>query len=155
MAIQPEERFDNIKRALFDHIETNYTTTTKWFQGSNVLDTTAETEWVWFGIVAVARRRPMRQVGNNYGNLVTLLVQAIIYVKPTETITRIDAIRDAIVGVLRTPAIQIVDRVGSTGNLGSLHGQDVISENDLGIENDLHMYQVTFSFDFLEEHSVG
>lgn len=154
MAIQPEERFDNVKRALFDYIEINYTETTKWFQGSNVLDTTAITEWVWFGIVGVARRRPMRQVGSsNIANLVTLLVQAIIYVKPTDTITRVDAIRDQIVGVLRKPAIQIVDRVGSTGNLGSLHGQDVINENDLGIENDLHMYQVTFAFDFLEEHS--
>lgn len=153
MAIQPEERFNNVKRALFDYIETNYTETAKWFQGSNVLDTTAITEWVWFGIVAVARRKPMRQVGSNIANLVTLLVQAIIYVKPTETITRVDAIRDEVVGVLRKPAIQIVDRVGSTGNLGSLHGQDVINENDLGIENDLHMYQVTFEFDFLEEHS--
>ena len=83
MAVQPEERFDNVKRALFDYIESNYTTTAKWFQGSTVLDTTAITEWIWIGIVGVARRRPMRQVSNNIGNLVTLLVQGIIYVKPT------------------------------------------------------------------------
>ena len=153
MAIQPEERFDNIKRALFDYIESNYTTTTKWFQGSNVLDTTAIAEWVWFGIVGVARRRPMRQVSGNFGNLVTLLVQAIIYVKPTETITRVDALRDVIVGLLRKPAIQIVDKIGSAGNLGKMYGQDVVNEADLGIENDLHMYQVTFGFNFIEEFS--
>lgn len=153
MAIQPEERFNNIKRALFDYIETNYTETTKWFQGSNVLDTTAITEWVWFGVVSVARRRPMRQVSNNWGNLVTLLVQAIIYVKPTDTITRVDAIRDVVVGLLRKPAIQIADRVGSAGNLGTMYGEDVVNEADLGIENDLHMYQVTFAFNFLEEFS--
>lgn len=151
MAIQPEERFDNIKRALFDYIETNYTTTSKWFQGSNVLDTTAITEWVWFGIVGVPRRRPMRQVGNNWANLVTIALQAIIYVKPTETITRTDAIRDVLVGILRKPAIQIVDQVGSTGNLGKMFGQDIESEVDLGIENDLHMYSIVFGFSFLEE----
>lgn len=153
MPIQPEERFSNIKRALFDYIETNYTETTKWFQGSNVLNTTAITEWVWFGIVGVARRKPMRQVGSNIANLVTLLVQAIIYVKPTDTITRVDAIRDVVVELLRKPAIQIVDRVGSAGNLGTLYGQDVINEADLGIENDLQMYQVTLGFDFIEEFS--
>jgi|CXWL01.1.fsa_nt_gi hypothetical protein len=154
MAIQPEERFDNIKRALFDYIETNYTETAKWFQGSNVLDTTAITEWAWFGIIGVARRRPMRQVGSsNIANLVTLLVQAIIYVKPTATITRVDAIRDEIVGVLRKPAIQIVDRVGSAGNLGTLYGQDVVNEANLGIEDDLQMYQITLGFNFIEEFS--
>ena len=63
-----------------------------------------------------------------------------------------DAIRDVIVGLLRKPAIQIVDQVGSAGNLGKLYGQDVVHEADLGIENDLHMYQVTFGFDFLEEY---
>lgn len=153
MAIQPEERFDNIKRALFDYIESNYTTTTKWFQGSNVLDTTAITEWIWFGIVGVVRRQPLRQVSNNFGNLVTLLVQVIIYVKPTETITRVDALRDIVVALLWKPAIQIVDQVGSAGNLGKLYGQDIVHESDLGIENDLHMYQITFAFDFLEEFS--
>ena len=153
MAIQPEERFDNVKRALFDHIETNYTETAKWFQGSNVLDTTTETEWVWFGIAGVARRRPMRQVGNNIANLVTLVVQAIIYVKPTETITRISDIRDEVVGVLRKPAIQVVDRAGSTGNLGKLHGQDILNEVDLGIENDVHQYSITFDYLYLEEFS--
>lgn len=152
MALQPEERFNNIKRALFNHIETNYTETTKWFQGSNVLDTTAITEWVWFGIVATAGRRFLRQVrDSNFGNLTTILVQAIIYLKPTATIIRVDAIRDEVVNVLRRPNIQIVDRVGSAGNLGKLVGQDILNENDLGIENDLHIYQITFAMDFIEE----
>lgn len=153
MAIQPEERFNNVKRALFDYIETNYTETAKWLQGSNVLDTTAITEWAWFGIVGVARRRPTRQIGSNWSNLVTILVQAIIYVKPKINITRIDAIRDVIVNLLRKPAIQIVDRVGSAGNLGTMYGQDVVNEADLGIENDLRIYQVTFGFDFIEQFS--
>lgn len=154
MAIQPEERIDNVKRALFDYIETNYTTTTKEFQGSNFLATTAETEWVWFGIVGFVRRRPARQIGSsNWGNFVTILVQAIVHVKPTETITRIDTIRDNVVNVLRRAVIQVVDRVGSTGNLGKLYGNDILDEVPLGIDDDINRYAITFSFDYIEEFS--
>ena len=153
MAIQPEERQENVKSALFDYIETNYTTTSKWFQGSNVLDTTAISEWVWFGIVGSSRRF-VRQVGTNMGDLVTFLVQAVIYVKPTETIVRIDRLRDIVVNLLRRVAIQVVDRVGSAGNLGKLYGQGLVGDVPLGIVDDVDQYSLTFAFSYLEEYSV-
>lgn len=153
MAIQPEERFNNIKQSLFNHIETNYSTTTKLFQGSTEIDTTAETEWVWFGIPGVAGRKFVRQVGANLGNIVTLLVQAIIYVKPTTNITRIDAIRDIVVNLLRRASIRVVDHVGGTGNLGKIYGSDLLDETNLGIVDDIYQYSLLFGFKYLEEFS--
>lgn len=155
MAIQPGERIENIKRALFNYIASNYSETTIWFQGSNVLDTTGQTEWVWFGIVG-SSRQPMRQIRQdsaNMGNLVTFLIQAIIYVKPTETITRIDGIRDVVVNLLRRPIIEVTDRIGSTGNVGRLAGKEIQTDIALGIENDLNTHSLTFEFDFIEEFS--
>lgn len=153
MAILPEERIENVKRALFDFIETNYTLTTKWFQGSNVLDTTAITEWVWFGITGSDRRFLRHVRRENLGNLVTFFVSAIVYIKPTETITRIDLIRDTIVNLLRRASVQVVDRVGSAGNLGKLYGKELLSDIPLGIEDDLDRLSLTFAMEYIEEFS--
>lgn len=152
MAILPQERTENVKRALFDYIATNFTETAIQFQGSNVLDTTAQTEWTWFGITGSSRRY-VRQTRSNFGNLVTFFIQAIIYVKPTQSITRIDAIRDAVANLLRKASIQVVDRIGGTGNLGKLYGREILSDVPLGVENDIMMHSLTFAFDYLEEFS--
>lgn len=154
MAIRAEERFNNVKQSLFNHIESNYTTTTKLFQGSTEIDTTAETEWVWFGIPGVAGRRFVRQVGSNLGNIVTILVQAIIYVKPTTNITRVEAIRDIVVNLLRRANIQVVDYVGNNANLGKLYGQDLLDETNLGIVDDTYQYSLLFNLSYLEEFNA-
>ena len=155
MPIQASEKSENVKRSLFAYLTTNYTTTALQLQGSDVVDTTALTEWVWFGIPAVAVRQFIRSYSSvEHADLATYLVTAEINVKPTTAITRIDAIADVIRNLLRRPSISVVDYVGAgNGEVGKLLGQGVMSEVTLPIENDLQKHVITFRMQYLEKYA--
>ncbi len=148
----PEGRIENVKRSLFSYIVANYSTTALQLQGSDVLDTTAITEWVWWGLTGVGGRTLARNIrDNSHGELATYLVTAEINVKPTTNITRIDAIADAVRNLLRQVSIPVTDYVGGTGVVGSkLLGRGVYSEQPFPIENDLQRHVILFRMQFLE-----
>lgn len=151
----PEERTENLKLALFSFIETNYTLTSKEFQGEIALDTTAIAEWVWFGMVGETGRRFMRHAnGNNLGELVDHVLECIIHVKPTSTITRINTIRDTLVALLRRAAITVTDVAGGTNaNIGRFISQGILATQALGIENDVDKFSILFNLRWLEQFS--
>lgn len=153
----PQERSENIKAALFDYLETNWTLTQKEFQGEDALDTTSSTltEWVWFGVTGEGGRHFIRHAdNNNLGELVDYILECEISVKPTSNILRIDAIRDTLVGLLRRPAILVTDVGGGTNSaLGYLGGNGIVGSQPLGIVNDVNKYSLLFSFRWLEQYS--
>jgi len=153
VAIRAEEKFENVKRSLYNHIEANYTETAKDFAGSNALDTTGITEWAWFGITGATGRRFMRHTqATVHGDLVQYLLTVIINVHVTDYVTRIDRIRDVVINLLRRPSIQIVDYVETQANLGKLLGQGIFSEGHLDAENDVQRYSLIFLMQYMEEY---
>lgn len=152
MSILPQERFSNVINSLFSYIETNYTLTQKEFQGQNALDTKTVTEWTWFG-AQVASRRYERQVTQDgtRGNIVSLLVTVFIMTKPSNNFLRVIEIRDTIVNLLRWASIQMQDYAGGTGAIGKLTGKDIEGESDMGVENDVNRYRITFFYDYVEQ----
>lgn len=152
MAILPQERFSNVINSLFSFIETNYTATQKEFQGQNALDTKTVTEWAWFG-AQVASRRYERQVTQDgtRGNIVSLLVTVFIMTKPSNNFLRVIEIRDTVVNLLRWASIQMQDYAGGTGVIGKLTGKDIEGESDMGVENDVNRYRITFFYDYVEQ----
>ena len=138
MAIAATERLENAVSAIYNYLESNYTLTTKYFSGSNTLDTSSLTEWVEFEIEEVPMRRFLRQVTEaTLGDLAAIYVLATAYVKPSNNIMRIFRIRDSVMNLLRRAMIQILDRAGLTGNLGRLRCQGLVEDNHLGIEKDV------------------
>lgn len=153
MAILPEERTENIVRSLYGHIETNYTLTDKWFADSNVLNTTALTEWVEFSLIS-STGRFMRQVTEStLGDLTTLLLHVLICQRPTAAVTRVNLIRDTIANLLRRASIQILDYVGGGPALGKLVGEGLMIDAFAGRERDVSRYALTFGFRYLAEYS--
>ena len=150
------ERSENVQRSLYNYIATNYTETALEFEGSNVLDTTAITEWAWFGITGIGPRQFIRHATTSeHGDLATYLVTSEISVKPTTSTTRTFAIADAIRTLLRRPSINVLDYVGGgQGLVGKLLGQGVLSEVKLPIENDLQKHVLTFRMQYLETYTV-
>lgn len=151
----PQERSENIKRAIFSYLETNWTITAKEFQGESALDTTAITEWAWFGIVGEAGRHFVRHAdGHNLGDLVNYLLECVVNVKPTDTITRINALRDTAVSLLRRASIAVTDTAGGTGAaIGNVVSQGVMAVQPLGIENDVDKMSIIFPFRYLEQYA--
>ena len=156
MSAQASEKSENVKRSLFNYIVSNYTETALQFQGSEVIDTTALSEWVWFGITGIVARIFMRDASKTeHADLATYLVTAEINVKPTTTITRPSAIADVVRNLLRRPAISVVDYAGAgSGEVGKLNGWGVMSEVELPIENDLRKYVITFQMRYLEKYAI-
>ena len=155
MAILAEERQENVERALFAYISTNYTLTAKWLEGENSFDTRTVSEYVEFSVVGEMPNTFHRQVSphnTRKGNTIPLLVQAVISQKPTTNITRTAAIRDTITNLLRRAKIQILDRVGGSNSpLGYIFGEGLIRSMDAGEENDMRKYALLFRMDYLEE----
>ena len=153
MTIVGEERKENVERALLTYIQTNYTTTAIWMEGENSFDTRSVSEYAEFSIIGELPRRFQRHVSahnTRHGNIVSLLVQAVISLKPTATLTRLSAIRDAIVNVLRRAKIQIQDDVGGTSaTLGHLFGEGLIRSMDAGMENDIRKHSLLFPIYYL------
>ena len=153
----PQERMENIKAALFDYLETNWTATSKELQGETALDTADATltEWVWFGVIGESGRHFVRHTdGNNLGELVNYILECLINVKPTANILRIDALRDTLVGLLRRVVIPVTDVAGGTNaNIGNLTSNGILASQPLGMENDVNRHSLLFTFRWLEQFS--
>lgn len=150
------ERTENVVASLFDYISDNYSETALELQGSNVIDTTAITEWVWFGITGIGPRQFIRHATTTeHGDLASFLVTAEINVKPTTSTIRTFAIADVVRNLLRRPSISVLDYVGGgLGVVGKLLGQGVLSEVKLPIENDLQKHVLTFRMQYLETYTA-
>lgn len=154
MAIRAEEKFENVKRSVFNYIETNYTLTAKDFAGSKGLDTTNIDEWVWFGFTGTTARRFMRHSEPTvHGDLVQYLLNVVISKVISDDITGIDRIRDTVVNLLRRPAIQVVDYADTQANLGKIVGQGILSEGHIEAENDVPRYSLIFLLQYIEEYN--
>ena len=153
MAILPEEKFENVKRSLISYIETNYTASAKDFAGSNALDTTNITEWVWFGVTGATGRRFMRHSdAARHSDLVQYLLTVIINKHVSDDVVGIDRLRDAVVNLLRRAAITVYDYAGNGASISKLLGQGILSEGHIDAENDVQRYSLIFLLQYLEEY---
>lgn len=152
MALLPEEREENIIRSLINHVETNYTLTTKYFQWSDVTDTQNANAWVVFYKLPSTRTFIRNYRPDRHGNLVNMIYAAHIHVKPTDEITKIHSIRDAVFDVLNTALIQVKDYVsGSQANLGKIRSNGLVLDSPQNRVDDLDQYVIAFSLQYIEE----
>src|SRR5258706_14834480 len=102
--ITPDGSTENVVRSFYNYVVTNYTETAIYFLGQHVFDTTKLPEWVEFELGTAARRFIRHVDGNDptlLGNIVSYYVDAVIYVRPTDNITRIVHIRDLVADLLQ------------------------------------------------------
>jgi hypothetical protein len=144
-----QEKVANFQRSLWAYIESNYSTTAKYFYGLNINETQSLTEWVEFEWGSSTRR--FQRIAAGAGNLVSPIVSAYVYVKPTDDITRIAVIRDAVVDVLHRPVVPVLDWMGNKAPIGSLWGEEIVVDNYLGLENDVNQWMLSFRFSYQEE----
>jgi len=153
MAILAFERFENVRRSLYNHIASNYTLTSFQLQGETDIDTRSIDEWVWFGIQGSTRQFLHHVTSDTYGNLVTFFFTSAIYVKPTDNLSRIDLIRDTIVNLFQRKAIQVTDYVGNAAAIGRVISNEPPEDVPLGLINDINQHAVTFRMKYLEQFS--
>ena len=146
-----EEQLSNYWRSFIAYVETNYTTTGKYFVGENELDTTNLTEWVEFIWSSQTPHTFVRHADNAHpGNIMNATIGAIICVKPTSVVGRIVTIRDVVVNLLRRPLIEVLDWAGSKSVIGSLQGEGLVSDVNLGLDGDINRWSLKFQFRYQE-----
>lgn len=148
----PESQLSNYWRSLIAYIQTNYTTTAMYFSGENELDTEPLTEWVEFTWISQFPFSFARHADNvNAGNIIYASIGALINVKPTSVVGRIIQVRDVVVDLLRRPLIAVVDWMGTKTEIGSLQGEGLIGDTNLGLRDDLNRWSLSFRFRYQEK----
>ena len=147
----PEEQLSNYWRSLIAYVETNYTLTEQYFVGESALDTTELTEWVEFIWSSQIPHTFVRHADNAHpGNIMDAMIGAIICVKPTDVVGRVVTIRDVVVNLLRRPLIEVKDWMGSKNVIGSLQGEGLVGDVNLGLSEDINRWSLKFQFRYQE-----
>lgn len=157
--ILAEERFENVRRSLYDYIQSNFTASALDFEGSDSFDSVNVNDWVWIG-VSSKRNQFMRQTSpGRMGDLTRFTLHTVIYMKPTNDLMRLDRIADNLENLLRRPSVPIVDYVGGSGVIGQVIGQGVVGDRLASItipgsaEEDVRPHILDFEFLFLKEYA--
>ena len=144
-----ESRQENFQISLWNYIEGRYSLTAKYFRGVSSLDTSALSEWVEFSWQN-SMRKEIRTVKDKPGNYVDAYINAMIYVRPSDVLTRITRIHDTVVDLLRRPVVTVKDWVGDGSEIAKLEGQGIEADNYLGVVDDLNVQSMIFHFCYIE-----
>jgi len=155
----PEGRFENVKRSLYAYIQSNFTESAIDFQGSDVFRSKDANDWVWFGVSSRTHQFVRSVSDSRSGDIVRFLLHAVVYVKPTEDIMRMEHVADALRDLIPPrAAISVYDHVGTGTAIGHIVNQGIVADRNAIItipgsaEGDLPIHIIDFELQYLAEY---
>lgn len=155
----PEERFENVKRSVFQYVQQNYLEAALDYQGAETFNSSAVEEWVWVGISSKTHQY-IRHIENlRHADLTRFTLHTVSYVKPTANIMRLDRMTDELRSLLRKAIITVYDHVGNGVEIGQAIGQGIQTDRPVAIlvpgsaEGDIQTHVVDFLFQYLTQYS--
>lgn len=153
-----EERFENVQRSLYDFIQNGFTLSVIDFEGSDGFDSSDVNDWVWIGVSSKTNKFMRQTSPGRLGDLTRFILHTVIYLKPTDDLSRKDRIADDLENLLRRASVPITDYVGGGGVIGQAVGQGVVGDRLTSItipgsaKEDIRPYLLDFEFLYLKEY---